>query len=1470
MANLETLELTINGSATSASQGIDKLITSLSSLSEAIVKPYSDLVDFNTALKKMRDLCNSIKMPNLAKVTGAARVVSSSKKSTEEILAWQRSRANERTFSNGMGFGKGYQTESERREKNPQWYLSTEERKAGILARNEALKVQEAKQAANAIKQETKAIQESTKASEANKEVVQETVEENKNTISTLGKLKQGFNNLTSGFSGMFGKIKRIATTMLIRSAIRGLIKDIKEGRENLYQWSKLNNGEYAKSIDTLKSKSLQLKNTIGATIAPLVQAAIPVLKQLTDIAIDAFNWVNQLFSLLTGQSYWTKAAEGAGEFEDATKGAGNAAKDWLASWDELNVMNSAGGSGSANSTATDYSDMFENVTAFNEKIRDIATFLKDNVESIKDMAIATGTAILGWKLGTAFADVLPTLSTIFGYVSTGAVIAITLQATWMLTGEYLDTGKEGWLFASALATGVGSTAAWAIAKKLIGGQAGTYAAAIALELSAITDIIANIQHSDVSALSEESILTNVKAAIEGGIGIGLLAHASGAGLAGTLAAAGGGALIIFGVAMGLKTIFDKTNTEWDSQETIIGALTSAIPVGLGLFVLGAGAIPAGIAAIATFGVVIAIKAMMPKDKVTWGDISLTDEEVQAFVEKKMFTVDVKTTVKIIADQLDFSQRQQEFVKSKLSEVIGQWNIIKLGLADSIDYSNLNDMINGKDGLIEKVTGYVDAAKEEGKLTLQFTPTLVGDTSIEQGTWFTDYNMGWDTIQSFVESKGQLIGQWLTEQESKEIKDAVPDVVAAAMEQLTAVTQAIAQAKIGAEAFAGFEIRLGDLDEKSFRDVIDKFNEYKKELTDSYGQLVKDQYIHQQELVEALKITLGDDYENDPTYQKALADLKKMGENMSKAVEDGVNSAIEPGKSLIKEWIEKQFSGSVEYGEDYWQDLFERQGLGLEDLPSVFRNILEQNLDNDQIELADLVGFTGWDIITEDLKKSFLDCIDVLDPKNLGWLNKVGIPATDVVSLTNWNKFDSIQKDQFISSITAVFGEAGINAIKSKIPNISANHIVSVTDWSQFEADQALKFLNAVKTAFSSKEALDAAKASGVDVGKYIDEGLKSNDPEIVKIAQEWNKLINKEVPNPAPEVAPVLKDGQPKLLSDTLKKAIEDTQAKIDKVKAEFENGFPECLGTQVNGVEATVDKIDAKFKKDNPDNLGTDVSKVSATVSDITASFKKDYPGNLAKVVEGVQATVSDITSVFKKGSPDNLKTSVEGVTGTVSASAGWKKDNPGNLGTDVEGISPTVTAKTQFGSNALTDLVNLIQALAPVITIATSVLQGTTTAAGTLTWFLGVLAALNPSVEVDAEAKFKKSQAKSALAAAFAGIIVMVGLATLGTIEFKANGGFVDSGDIFVANENGNAEMIGSFGNHTAVANSDQIVAGIAAGVSNANEEQNTLLRQQNELLRGILAKDASVKLGASAALGRTVQQSLNMYGIATGGA
>lgn len=69
--------------------------------------------------------------------------------------------------------------------------------------------------------------------------------------------------------------------------------------------------------------------------------------------------------------------------------------------------------------------------------------------------------------------------------------------------------------------------------------------------------------------------------------------------------------------------------------------------------------------------------------------------------------------------------------------------------------------------------------------------------------------------------------------------------------------------------------------------------------------------------------------------------------------------------------------------------------------------------------------------------------------------------------------------------------------------------------------------------------------------------------------------------------------------------------------------------------------------------------------------------------------------------------------------------------------------------------------------------------------------------------------------------------------------ATGGYPTAGEMFLARESG-PELVGRIGNRTAVANNDQITDGIATAVTVANAEQNQLLREQNELLRAILAK------------------------------
>ena len=72
----------------------------------------------------------------------------------------------------------------------------------------------------------------------------------------------------------------------------------------------------------------------------------------------------------------------------------------------------------------------------------------------------------------------------------------------------------------------------------------------------------------------------------------------------------------------------------------------------------------------------------------------------------------------------------------------------------------------------------------------------------------------------------------------------------------------------------------------------------------------------------------------------------------------------------------------------------------------------------------------------------------------------------------------------------------------------------------------------------------------------------------------------------------------------------------------------------------------------------------------------------------------------------------------------------------------------------------------------------------------------------------------------------------------ISAYAGGGFVDSGQFFFANENGVPEYVGSIGNRAAVANNQQIIAGIKQGVKEAMMEtessQNLTVKLGNDVL------------------------------------
>lgn len=159
----------------------------------------------------------------------------------------------------------------------------------------------------------------------------------------------------------VFSSFKRIAFYRAIRSAIKIVTDAFQEGVENAYYFSQATGGDLAKSFDSLSTKSLTLKNQLGAAFATLIQTATPALIQIAEYATRAANAISQFIAALGGKSTYLKAIDYAKEWGDTAKSNTAAAKEWknqLMGFDEINRLNEPTSGGGA--SALDYSKMFE------------------------------------------------------------------------------------------------------------------------------------------------------------------------------------------------------------------------------------------------------------------------------------------------------------------------------------------------------------------------------------------------------------------------------------------------------------------------------------------------------------------------------------------------------------------------------------------------------------------------------------------------------------------------------------------------------------------------------------------------------------------------------------------------------------------------------------------------------------------------------------------------------------------------------------------------------------------------------------------------------------------------------------------------------------------------------------------------------------------------------------------------------
>lgn len=364
-----------------------------------------------------------------------------------------------------------------------------------------------------------------------------------------------------------------------------------------------------------------------------------------------------------------------------------------------------------------------------------------------------------------------------------------------------------------------------------------------------------------------------------------------------------------------------------------------------------------------------------------------------------------------------------------------------------------------------------------------------------------------------------------------------------------------------------------------------------------------------------------------------------------------------------------------------------------------------------------------------------------------------------------------------------------------------------------------------VKTDLSDfTEGIDAVSK----VGKNISDGFKSS---IGALSAASKSILNTH-------------DGFVSAISD-IKSFVKNSVAEIEN---EYQyNGFFGAAGLAIKkafeGVYLVFNKVSSAIKNvsdtiDSVKNVITTFNNLKTKVGEVIDQvplLKKAY-GGLKSFFSDLFSKDSGIGKIVSDGF-DFIKTQANGVISWIKNKFSGSGSS-GNKANSLPGVGALGATKLPVGTGTLG--------------IGAGVGLGLS---GGIQWWKDMIGTWKDS-DKSGGTKVLESIKHTLWDLSPIGALVNLGKSIFGF----ADGGFPDAGQLFIAREAG-AEMVGSIGGHTAVANNDQIVEGIREGVEAAMERQNQLLRRQNELLQALLEKEGSAEVNVSSfyqAVNRTNQR------------
>ncbi len=457
--------------------------------------------------------------------------------------------------------------------------------------------------------------------------------------------------------------------------------------------------------------------------------------------------------------------------------------------------------------------------------------------------------------------------------------------------------------------------------------------------------------------------------------------------------------------------------------------------------------------------------------------------------------------------------------------------------------------------------------------------------------------------------------------------------------------------------------------------------------------------------------------------------------------------------------------------------------------------------------------------------------------------------------------------------IAWAFNQAGQSALRSANWDDSwdtevADLIASTQGHMSYSSAQEIVYQRHMSTDSLSVKTITADAVKANDYAPYTSKAAKVADQASKKSVQVYNGMTSTPFPST------LFEDSS----TTTAKKTTTATAGSIATTKAlSLTAEVSTDVGkTILSKIQDAIKGKSVKVSTTNTDASSTGkniYNTLQKTASKNAIAFKSENSTSGSDFLAGLQKNIlsanNNLVSVGSKSNGDgkgyinSLNSDILSVNGFWKPQVGAKSNGDGkgyinSLNNDIKGVNsywkPQVGAESNGdGKGYINSLNNDVKAVngswKPQVGAMSNgdgygyinTLQNDINSTG---WKINIPANVTGLGE-SIKRELQNHLAKFTFTTTSGSKTVNYGAATL---QIGASGGLFDEGQAFIAREAG-PELVGTIGRKTAVVNNEQIVASVARGVASANDEEVAVLKEQNRILRAILAKDSTVTVSTS---------------------